>query len=253
VAGAANRNAMAACVLPLHLACCLPCAHECSSKAPPNSPLCTHRPGRSLAISVQRLPKRRCAKQMRRSSSGDHGSLRMVGSSWFLKRSRHCLPLRPLSCAATMAHFRSPCSFTSATIRSSSSCDHGRLRFVQRFRGTACQCQLRVDPAYASGHAETASHACSAAAQGRRRGCRSRKLLAPRVPRRRTCAAAGFRRCVGHHPISVRAPPERGHEAKHEPARAALAPVVQSPPPGDRGPAAPPRAAPLPPPPARFS
>ena len=99
-------------------------------QAPPNSLSITHRPGRSLAISVQRLPKRRCAKQMRRSSSGDHGSFRMVGSSWFLMSSRHCLPLRPLSCAATMAHLRSPCSFTSATIRSSSSCDHGRLRGV---------------------------------------------------------------------------------------------------------------------------
>jgi hypothetical protein len=67
---------------------------------------------------------------MRRSSSGDQGSLRIVGSSWFLNRSLHCFPLRPLSCAATMAHFRSPCSLTSATISSSSSCDHGRLQVV---------------------------------------------------------------------------------------------------------------------------
>ena len=51
----------------------------------------------------------------------------MVGSSWFLKRSRHCLPLRPLSCAATIAHLRNPCSFTSRTMSSSSSDDHGRL------------------------------------------------------------------------------------------------------------------------------
>jgi len=31
------------------------------------------------------------------SSSPVHGSLRMDGSSWLCHRSRHCLPVRPLS------------------------------------------------------------------------------------------------------------------------------------------------------------
>ena len=65
-------------------------------------------PGRNLAISVHLLPRHFCALHIARSSSGVHGSRLMVGSSWFLKRSRHCLPLRPGSCAAMTAHFRRP-------------------------------------------------------------------------------------------------------------------------------------------------
>jgi len=56
---------------------------------------------------------------------GEQGG-REHGPTWFLYRSLHCLPLLPLSCAATMAHLRSPCSLTSLTMRSSSSCVHGR-------------------------------------------------------------------------------------------------------------------------------
>ena len=48
------------------------------------------RPGRSLAISAQRLPRRRCARRMISSSSADHASLQIEGLRWLCQRSRHC-------------------------------------------------------------------------------------------------------------------------------------------------------------------
>lgn len=83
-------------------------------------------PGRNLAISVHLLPRRFCALQMAKSSSADQGSRFIDGSNWFLKRSRHCLPVRPGSCPAMTAHFRRPWTVTSCLI-SSSSCqiEHG--------------------------------------------------------------------------------------------------------------------------------
>ena len=52
------------------------------------------RPGRSFAISAQRLPKLRCAAMSSPSSSSDHSLLLIAGSRWLCQRSRHCLPLR---------------------------------------------------------------------------------------------------------------------------------------------------------------
>ena len=78
-------------------------------------------PGRSFAISVHLLPRRLCACKMARSSSADQGSRLIDGSNWFMKRSRHCLPVRPVaSCPAMTAHFPPPWTVTSCLIRSSS-------------------------------------------------------------------------------------------------------------------------------------
>ena len=77
-------------------------------------------PRRNLPVSVHLLPRHFCALQMAKSSSADQGSRFIDGSNWFLKRSRHCLPVRPGSCPAMTAHFRRPWTVTSCLISSSS-------------------------------------------------------------------------------------------------------------------------------------
>ena len=48
------------------------------------------RPGRSFAISAQRLPSILCALRMTSSSSAVHASLQIDGFRWLCHRSRHC-------------------------------------------------------------------------------------------------------------------------------------------------------------------
>jgi len=43
-----------------------------------------------------------------RSSSGDHGPLFTPGARWLYHRSRHCLPMRPWICDATLAQLDMP-------------------------------------------------------------------------------------------------------------------------------------------------
>ena len=79
------------------------------------------RPGSFLAISAHLLPSDRCSFMMMPSSFAVHGPFLMPGLSWLCHRSRHCLPLRPLSFAATVAQLPGPCLRTiAATLRSSS-------------------------------------------------------------------------------------------------------------------------------------
>mmetsp|Transcript_37680 Transcript_37680/g.117897 ORF Transcript_37680/g.117897 Transcript_37680/m.117897 type:complete len:532 (+) Transcript_37680:2095-3690(+) len=87
------------------------------------------RPGRSLAISHQRLPKICCASKMMVSSSSVHGALEMLGSRWLNHRSRHCLPMRPGRSAAMSDHFTfpTPWRMTMSRTTSSSAACHGPL------------------------------------------------------------------------------------------------------------------------------
>ena len=91
------------------------------------------RPGSALAISHQRLPCCRCITRMRRSSSCDHFSLRMLGSRWLCHLSLHCLPMRPGSAAAIALQFLAPCSSTICLRISSSSLVQGPLETKDSF------------------------------------------------------------------------------------------------------------------------
>jgi hypothetical protein len=90
------------------------------------------RPGRNLAISAHLLPSSACFAISMSSSSCDHASFRIAGSSWLCHLSRHCLPLRPGRYLAISAQRLAPstprCSATSRRTVSSSSCVQGRCR-----------------------------------------------------------------------------------------------------------------------------
>mmetsp|Transcript_20546 Transcript_20546/g.69662 ORF Transcript_20546/g.69662 Transcript_20546/m.69662 type:complete len:233 (-) Transcript_20546:79-777(-) len=53
------------------------------------------RPGRSMAMRVHALPQRSWALARMESSSAVQPPLFRLGSTWFVQRSRHCLPVRP--------------------------------------------------------------------------------------------------------------------------------------------------------------
>lgn len=68
----------------------------------------------------------------------------------------HCFPLRPLSAAATMAHFRSPCSLTSFTIISSSSWVQGRRLSLTASAIPPTRCgRRRRSPRYSTARSST--------------------------------------------------------------------------------------------------
>jgi len=78
-----------------------------------------------------------CAKEsvcvFLNTSSSDHAMRLIFGSSWFLKRSLHCLPLRPTNCTAMTAHLRRPCKITSFLIISSS-CAYNQKLFYESLK-----------------------------------------------------------------------------------------------------------------------
>mmetsp|Transcript_24129 Transcript_24129/g.72408 ORF Transcript_24129/g.72408 Transcript_24129/m.72408 type:complete len:218 (+) Transcript_24129:82-735(+) len=123
----------------------------------------SERPGRSLEISHQRLPKLACAWKSVWVSWASQSPFLMEGSRWLYQRSRHCLPRRPImrfldgsgsgssgsgfwSLAAICAHLMTPSAdsrcmaCTASTTILSSSTVHlallrpGRMTLVQRWR-----------------------------------------------------------------------------------------------------------------------
>mmetsp|Transcript_5375 Transcript_5375/g.15801 ORF Transcript_5375/g.15801 Transcript_5375/m.15801 type:complete len:590 (-) Transcript_5375:701-2470(-) len=66
------------------------------------------RPGSMRAISLQRLPTRRCASSRILSSSGVQSLFFTLESRWFNHRSRHCFPARPGIFSAILDHCLGP-------------------------------------------------------------------------------------------------------------------------------------------------
>ena len=97
-------------------------------------------PGNRGAMRAQAFPHAACFSSKIWSSSGDHSLLLISGLRWLCHRSRHCLPMRPGSCAAINDQRLAPCLPTSVTIATSSSWVHcpltksGLRTFCQRWR-----------------------------------------------------------------------------------------------------------------------
>ena len=67
------------------------------------------------------LPRTRCVSKRTASSSGVQSPFLMSGSRWLNHRSRHCLPMRPGSCAAITLHLMFPAPWRSTMSRTTRS------------------------------------------------------------------------------------------------------------------------------------
>lgn len=111
------------------------------------------RPLRYFAISDHRFPKCLCSSSNMRSSATVHGSFLTLSSKWLCHLSRHCLPVLPLSWAATAGHARVPSSATICLTIASSAFVHGLLCtrfFSMELRRWRCRVSVKASSSVSS-------------------------------------------------------------------------------------------------------